>query len=256
MIRRPPRSTRFPSTTLFRSLRLPELLLLGSRRELDEFPSLVLVRGGRVYVEGLVANRAVARLPIGGRTLRDSHLILLDLRPVGGARGRGDGGPAALADGMLPEEGAIRRFLGLARHALGSHPVFHHGAVGTETRDGLGLAHQYPGGILRVENLTAVRPDELAAVAHAAFVSATLEDEAEVGARVCLCLQGHLLQLIPGLWWAGEAALLQKVLAVVEQPGIREPRNPIGLALVDYGLHGPGQEVGAQLLGEDRKSVV
>src|SRR2546430_16806458 len=65
MIRRPPRSTLFPYTTLFRSQKLPHI-----RRHRLHKPSLAL------GIEGIEGER---RLPRSGRTRQNRQLALRDI---------------------------------------------------------------------------------------------------------------------------------------------------------------------------------
>src|SRR3989454_5569388 len=86
MIRRPPRSTLFPYTTLFRSHRSPSharLELVESRAVVPEDLALAVlrqVRRGQEPVDGVREPRVVVR-PVGGQDrkstrLNSSHLVI------------------------------------------------------------------------------------------------------------------------------------------------------------------------------------
>src|SRR5260221_10069211 len=98
MIRRPPRSTLFPYTTLFRSLILAvrgDLVLLRGRRDTPRYAGLVEVRGvPRVVLRQLLD---VRRAEIGvqvvehdGDERRAGRVVAVDVRGAGFPR-RGDG---------------------------------------------------------------------------------------------------------------------------------------------------------------------
>src|SRR3712207_9354773 len=100
MIRRPPRSTLFPYTTLFRSE-------VGEQREAE------VTRGG----EGLMAPHAVdpdaeqlrvAALELGEHLVEERHLVTADGTPSGGIEGQHPRTSAEIGYMRLPR--------GLARH--------------------------------------------------------------------------------------------------------------------------------------------
>src|SRR2546427_12970388 len=93
MIRRPPRSTLFPYTTLFRSLRvglglgkheLFELLAAEGARTVEDRPVQVLVQGGLPALEGgkaqIVAGLKIFPLEVG---LRSGQFSGAALPPLG-----------------------------------------------------------------------------------------------------------------------------------------------------------------------------
>src|SRR5918994_331540 len=160
----------------------PEPLLLGRGEELYELPRGIGVLGAGADVEWLVAHSTVARLAVGRWQLGHSDLLRIQFRVVRGADQGVHVGPVAQEDGVAVQEGPGRLVLLVHRHRLGRDAVGDHAPLRGETRYGIGTVHDNPVRVRGIQYVTAVTPDELAAVAHPALVPGALEDEPVLGA--------------------------------------------------------------------------
>src|SRR5215203_2900078 len=174
------------------------LLTFFAGHELNELPRLVLhLRGGAdEHVPSPEAASGLAP-PLAHGERRHAHLIELYLRHLRITHRRVDVGPFAAEDCVSVEEGHIRLPYGVAGYRLRRHTFRDHALLCGETRDRLGAVYDHP---VAVEDFSAMGPDVLEAVAHAALVVGALEDEAVSGARVLDHLLGHLFELFPSLW--------------------------------------------------------
>src|SRR5918993_377136 len=128
-------------------------------------------------------------------------------------------------------------------HGLGRYAVGDQAGIRLEARHRLGAVYDDLAARYFREDLAAVGPDVLAAVADPTLVVHSLEDKAVLCARVLRGFEGHLFEFVPGLRGTGEARLLEEVLAVVDHPCVREPRYPIDRVLICHGTYGGGQEL-------------
>ena len=120
-------------------------------------------------------------------------------------------------------------------------PSGDHGLPELEPLGRFGAVHY---DLIPVQHVPPGVPDVLQAVDDASLVLRPLEDVAELRPRVGPYPVGHLLHLVPGLGGFGEAALLQQILPVVEHPGVGEPRDGPGLAVVLGRFDGAAQVLG------------
>src|SRR5215210_3585554 len=218
-----------------------ELLRVG--HELDELPGLLLLVRGGVDKEIPPTEGAVALVASAHRDRRDTHLFRrIYVRLFWIAQERVHVGPVAQKDHISPEKGAVRLRLSIVEHSLVGDAVLYHAVPSLETAGRLRAVYDHLRRVVGVENIPAVGPDVLAAVAHSALVFGPLEGEPGLSTSVLLGLEGHLLQLLPGRRCLGKAALLQQVPAVVEKTRVRVPRDAPDLAVVGVRPYRPGQE--------------
>src|SRR5215208_3396210 len=164
-------------------------------------------------------------------------------------------GPVAHEDRIAVQEDRVGLVLLEAGDGPRRHPIRYHAARGLEPRDGLWRGDGHFAGVVGIEHPPARAPDKLQAVHDAALVIGPLEDEAVPRARLPPDLLHHLLHLRPRLRGLGEAGLLQEILAVVEHPGVGEPRHAVYGALVGVRVY-RGREVGlAQVRCEEAGEV-
>src|SRR5256885_16758183 len=95
MIRRPPRSTPFPYTTLFRSCKGLAEVLVGYRIDPDAGPVIMLAAGG-IWAE-VLRDRSIRMAPVSVETAREMVAEVRLLQTVSGLRGKPRGDLEALA---------------------------------------------------------------------------------------------------------------------------------------------------------------
>src|SRR5215216_4845239 len=227
----------------------PELEALIARHELDELPRLIRHIGLGVDHKGPPAEGAGALVARGHRYRCDPDLILLYLAAATSY--------VPIHSRPLPEEHRLAVFeervpfrLCVVGHGLGRCAARDHAAIRLEAGRRLGAVYDNFTARYVGEDIAAVGPDVLQSVAYPALVIRALEEEAVFGARVLRGLDGHLLELVPGLGGRGVAGLLEEIDAGVEQPRVFEPRYRIDSVLVDAGIYGSGQELVLLRLGE------